>query len=857
MTAPPGDAPERFGARDALVLAGLLALALGTRAAGIGTESAWWDEYTSLMHLDAPSLGRFLSLNRTLDPLTLPLYYTLEYLWHHFVSASLPGLRALSVLLSLATVAALHAFARRLMGRAGAAAAGLCLALSPVHAHHGQGIRMYVLFILLALLSWMTLLELVRRPGWGRWCVHALTLFLLFWVHPFALLVGGAQAAWVVLLRPLSAVRTVRWLALFLAAAAPPGMYLRTARFWSKQSTDQWISLPGPGEFLADLFADDVVSCTWQLRVSGYGEMLGGARVFFDAALALLIAAGLAVALRSVLRRGPGAGNPVRRKAVFGLFLWVLAPPLALYAASLLVRPCIFPRYTVHCSLAVYLLLGIAVETLPRRWARGLAVTALAGLLAVQWGVTRPGPQRTDWRGAARALAAEAKPAAGPDTAPTVLVYGTLWRDVFEYNRRIEPSAANWENPVAAGENGAVLARLAAFHLEAERRRGAGDGAVWLVAAGEYFAGTPPADLASELARWGLESGQTVLPAIRTIWIFRVTLPGDRALPEDPFGEGSAGGGEAAELDHATMQGFGDLAAALAEKGRKDFALEGLDRLRRRSSFAAKLHAGLDRAIRADQPPAAELAALRALWDGYGYRKNGRPDFARERFADAAAAAPDLPIAQAEYGLESARAGDGAAALPALRRAMDGDADYVPVFARLAETLAARGVGVPPAPSGTVSLADAVAAVEDFQQGQLALSRGDNAGAADRFGAVVRRDPGFVHAWQQRAYAQLLLEDFAGVEESVREYFAHGGADSMDIQGALAIMHLLRGDRDASRTAITKAFEYSPKLRADYAALFDALLAQNGAAARAEAGRMRAAGIPIPGPLLAYVEQVP
>ncbi|NLV41988.1 MAG: hypothetical protein GXY15_12275 [Candidatus Hydrogenedentes bacterium] len=35
MTAPPGDAPERFGARDALVLAGLLGIALGTRAAGI------------------------------------------------------------------------------------------------------------------------------------------------------------------------------------------------------------------------------------------------------------------------------------------------------------------------------------------------------------------------------------------------------------------------------------------------------------------------------------------------------------------------------------------------------------------------------------------------------------------------------------------------------------------------------------------------------------------------------------------------------------------------------------------------------------------------------------------------------
>ncbi|MGC8846687.1 MAG: hypothetical protein ACP5QY_12645 [Candidatus Hydrogenedens sp.] len=60
-------------------------------------ESGWWDEYSSLVHINAGSLKEFLFLNPLYDPATMPVYYILEYLFWHYVSPSVIGLRLLSM----------------------------------------------------------------------------------------------------------------------------------------------------------------------------------------------------------------------------------------------------------------------------------------------------------------------------------------------------------------------------------------------------------------------------------------------------------------------------------------------------------------------------------------------------------------------------------------------------------------------------------------------------------------------------------------------------------------------------------------------------------------------------------------
>jgi len=87
------------------LLALILLTGLFARLHGISRESIWWDDFTSVMHLEPPQewqdspdyvrwnqtvirgtstgLLDFLRKNRSLDPATMPFYYTFEYLWNH------------------------------------------------------------------------------------------------------------------------------------------------------------------------------------------------------------------------------------------------------------------------------------------------------------------------------------------------------------------------------------------------------------------------------------------------------------------------------------------------------------------------------------------------------------------------------------------------------------------------------------------------------------------------------------------------------------------------------------------------------------------------------------------------------
>jgi len=166
-------------------LALMMALALVLRLAGIGKESLWWDEYTSHVYLNAPSLYDFLVLNRTLDPLTLPFYYTLEYLWTHYVHDSVLSLRLMSIAIGIATIPLLYALGRRLFGTWAGLTAAALLAVSPTHIHHSQSIRMYVVFIFLAAVVAWTFVRLLEKSRLSLWALHGAASFLLYWTHPF------------------------------------------------------------------------------------------------------------------------------------------------------------------------------------------------------------------------------------------------------------------------------------------------------------------------------------------------------------------------------------------------------------------------------------------------------------------------------------------------------------------------------------------------------------------------------------------------------------------------------------------------------------------------------------------------
>jgi hypothetical protein len=460
------------------------------------------------MHLKEPSLWSFLVANRTYDPATLPLYYTIEYLWSCLVGSDTLLLRIPSVLMGLATIPATYLLGAALLSRRSGLLVAACVAFSPIHIFHSQGIRMYVLFTLLAVVSMYTYVQL-RKDNGKRWH-HAIAQLLLSWTHPFAVLIPVVQGlAW--LFSP-SRERPGMFAWGFLTAAAwlPALLYLMTIRYYPQDVTN-WIALPDLQGFFHDLFQDDVVRSGYQVFASerawmwlpfGAGALARGMAPAMDWALTLVIL--LALPLFAWVTHRQGRSNTLL------LALWAFAPVFILLAASFLLRPMIAPRYTVHSSIALYLMVAGVVAALPGwRFRCSAAVICLLLLYQVTW--MHPGPQRTNYVGAVRMI--RDHPANPEDV---VIVTSEFERKIFEYNYR------GAKLPILHVE-GYLLAYLLANEVVSQAGQQGTPVTAWVFHVIPYFGEDAQPGPSEILPALGLAWEERVLPAVQWSRLTRIT----------------------------------------------------------------------------------------------------------------------------------------------------------------------------------------------------------------------------------------------------------------------------------------------------------------------------------------------
>lgn len=793
----------------------MMALALVLRLVGIGKESLWWDEYTSHVYLNAPSLYDFLVLNRTLDPLTLPFYYTLEYLWTHYVHDSVLSLRLMSIAIGIATIPLLYALGRRLFGTWAGLTAAALLAVSPTHIHHSQSIRMYVVFIFLAAVVAWTFVRLLEKSRLSLWALHGAASFLLYWTHPFAGLVPAALGGFLLLRFFSRRSFFIRWTLLQCLLFAPTVLYLSLVRFWPQNTTTDWIAPPSLSTLFADLFFDDISAFHWQFRLGEFALKLGVFRLGIDVLFAGLLIAGL-VYLALFLRREKEQVLPRKKEYSLLLLVWLLLPPLMLFAVSWLVRPCMFPRYTVHCTLALYLLLGGAVEGLKTQGGRIVAVLVLSGLMLLQWAWLQPGPQRTDWRSAGLLLHEQVR------ENDVVLVENLLWRDVFTHNlKHMTPGPL--PVPVAAADKAPLLAAQAALGLGMFPRHCASGPPprVWAVIVMDYFEPGPPTAFEECLKRWSIPFERRFYPSVREIYVYRME-PSDAPLPDtmqalfenwDKVTPGKSR--NEGDLDHHAMQAFGDLATELALKGRPAPALEVLDGIFNESSFAREIYGNLRQAIASGSDIAGKAAAIRRLWEGYGFRDNGQAAYMRQAFKQAAELDPQHTIANFELGLELAAVQDYKEARQALLRVADADNAYRDMLKSLIDSLD-TGKDVP-------AKLDAVNA---YRKALMALASNEPDTAERLLRAASDRDPGLAAAQLMLGYVLTKHGQLAQADEALNNYLSMNDSPDVDAFANTALMHAENNRPKEVEAALQKLFESSPSAQKVYGRLLDA--AQSG-----------------------------
>jgi uncharacterized membrane protein len=326
----------------------VLAITLATRLYGAANESVWYDEAASVSILDEASLGDFLEANRQLDALKVPLYLIIEYAWWHTISPSVNALRLLSILISVATLAALYWGALRIWGGWAAIMASQCFALSKHFIFYGQEIRMYGLMYLFALVSWLLLHTALQNKRWA-WILHAIANLLLMQTHILGVCNLAAQFFFLVIYDRRAIRRIVTWSAAHAMIALSVVPWLLQYKTFEKGL--EWIPVPGIG----------TLARTYFLVYTGSTSVVDYPLPMTPLWITALIAVPAAIlGLRAMWR------DKEKRPTAIMLLCWMLTPPALMYIASHVLVPSYVDRYALYAAFPAFILIGGGFATMPR-----------------------------------------------------------------------------------------------------------------------------------------------------------------------------------------------------------------------------------------------------------------------------------------------------------------------------------------------------------------------------------------------------------------------------------------------------------------------------------------------------------
>jgi hypothetical protein len=378
MVLPTIRAPARcLLSRDAGGLSALLvvlALSAALRLYRIQAECLWYDEAVTVQFLNEPTLADFVEQVRERDKLKMPLYMVVEYGWWHVTGKSVTALRCLSVGVSLATVAGMFVFARRIWGTAAAFLAGFCFAFSTPLIYHAQEVRMYTILYALACFSTASLYAAVcgsRRA----WLLNGLFNFLVLSTHLVGPILFAAQGLFLVV------DRTREWRRWFLWGVAHAMMFVPFIP-WFRTFSDydyavEWIE-PPTLETLLRTFAFEYPGTRLELFQNS------AAGPWSALIIAIITICAAVYSIRRYVRR-----HDASRAVLLLACCWVM-PALTMAALSYVVRPCYIDRIALYAALPFYILAGAGIAALPP-WIRWPAIVALlVAYPAAATNVTRP-----------------------------------------------------------------------------------------------------------------------------------------------------------------------------------------------------------------------------------------------------------------------------------------------------------------------------------------------------------------------------------------------------------------------------------------------------------------------------------
>lgn len=329
----------------------------------------------------------------------VPLYHEILHFWRFYITDSVAGARALSLLFYVLSIPAMYLLGRRAYGRGVGLFGALLITLSPFMQWYGSEVRMYTLLVLVTILNQYFFLKIFTKGkllfGSGEytatWVGYAVTTVVGAFVHYFFFLNLLAQVVFYFLRRdifPPKALRNFIFTALILVLMVLPWAWYV---YGQGQAGFQTPLLPTPTT--VNLFS------TFSQFLFGF-QTDGVNTIFLSLWPITLIFAFLT--LRRDVRLTP---------VTEFLLLSLLVPIIVSFGVSFVV-PVFVSRYLIFTAPALFLLLGSLFGSYSPR-AANLVQVGLAGVMAVMLVVEiiNPAtPVKENYREAAQFMSAHATP---------------------------------------------------------------------------------------------------------------------------------------------------------------------------------------------------------------------------------------------------------------------------------------------------------------------------------------------------------------------------------------------------------------------------------------------------------------
>jgi 4-amino-4-deoxy-L-arabinose transferase-like glycosyltransferase len=404
-----------------LTVLGILVLATVLRAWNLGELSFWYDEVVTMRLARSPSIPALFDRLFQIDATRAPLHPLLLQGWVQIFGLSEGSARALSVLCGVVTVGLIYLSGALVFGRATGLWSAWLAALSPLLVYYSREARMYSWLVLVTSLSWGLLFAIGKARGSERrnradsteevgtqvplqppqqtvsphrlMLAYSLNLTALLYSHPLGLIMAGTLALASFLFLE-SYFRSLRhWIEVHLAP-------LVVAAPWIRHYFDH------PAEFLSGRLPIKFLLGTPIGFIGGNSLVLLG--------IVVVIALGLWRRRQELTKSDRWSGPAL-------LVLWLVLPPVILYAYSWIGSPIFGPaRYTLFVAPAYLILVAQGLSSLPpvTRSAVGIGLALLAAQ-SLDRTVYAPG-LKADWRAFSTVLTE--RMARTPGEAVTVLV---------------------------------------------------------------------------------------------------------------------------------------------------------------------------------------------------------------------------------------------------------------------------------------------------------------------------------------------------------------------------------------------------------------------------------------------------